>query len=84
MQAANRRFKARREHGRTIRAADSAQQLLRDEAKPRDVDPIAGREQHMVIGLGLMEWMPPPDGIECAKVVMFSHPTNGESIHGKG
>jgi len=22
----------------------------------------------------------PPDGIECAKVVMFSHPTNGESI----
>ena len=35
-------------------------------------------------GLRMMEWMPPPDGIECAKVVMFSHPTNGESIHGKG
>ena len=32
----------------------------------------------------MMEWMPPPDGIECAKVVMFSHPTNRESIHGKG
>jgi hypothetical protein len=27
----------------------------------------------------MMEWMPPPDGIECAKVVMFSHPTNGDS-----
>jgi hypothetical protein len=32
----------------------------------------------------MMEWMPPPDGIECAKVAMFAHPTNEGDIHGKG
>jgi hypothetical protein len=32
----------------------------------------------------VMEWMPLLTASRCAKVVMFSHPTNGESIHGKG
>jgi len=43
---------------------------------------IGGEDEHAE--RQVMEWMPPPDGIECAKVVMFSHPTNGESIHEKG
>jgi hypothetical protein len=29
----------------------------------------------------VMEWMPPPDGIECAKLVMFPTTRKGESIH---
>ena len=32
----------------------------------------------------VMEWMPLLTASRCAKVVMFSHPTNGEGIHGQG
>ena len=35
-------------------------------------------------GQSVMEWMPLLTASRCAKVVMFSHPTNGEGIHGKG
>ena len=35
-------------------------------------------------GQRVMEWMPLLTASRCAKVMMFSHPTNGESIRGKG
>ena len=34
--------------------------------------------------LPVMEWMPLPTASQCAKVVMFQHPTKEEGIHAKG
>ena len=60
----------------TIIAAPSSTKNKQKKSRPGDAPDQEGQS--------MMEWMPLLTASRCAKVVMFSHPTNGESIHGKG